>query len=109
VLLPLTPAAAVLRQQVSSSSSYLEKPKFCFYSALMPRVPLSALTTQTHYPVCGRWFACKKLFLSLAKRNCNSLNSYVMLKMPEAAAELIAGAAEAIECTRGFECERICF
>ncbi len=32
-----------------------------------------------------------------------------MLKMPEAAAELIAGAAEAIECTRGFECERICF
>ena len=39
-------------------------------------------------------------------RNCNDMHSYALLKMPEAAAELVAGAAEAIESARGFECER---
>jgi hypothetical protein len=113
LLLLLLLATAVMVQRYlsssssSSSSSYLATPKFCCYSALMLHVPHLVPTTQTHCPACGRWFACMQAFPVSVTENCNDLHSYALLKMPEAAAELVAGAAEAIESARGFECERL--
>ena len=111
LLLLLLLAMAVIVQRYpssssSSSSSSLATPKFCCYSALMLHVLHSVPTTQTHCPACGRWFACMQAFPVGVTANCNVLHSYTLLKMPEAAAELVAGAAEAIESARGFECER---
>ncbi len=67
-----------------------------------------APTTPIHWHACGRLFARMTARRKITIENCHALRSYAMMNMPEAAAELIAGAAEAIESAWGFESENTC-